>query len=257
MQSIFKRYEKKYVITKEQGDVLQELIARYMSVDRDGEYLVQNLYYDTANWDVIRESIEKPLYKEKLRLRFYNNYNPLSQGFLELKKKYDNVVYKRRIAFSLGEIKTRCIREIVTEHAVLAAHAANDSQISKEIKFFLQNKNVSEKIFIVYKRTAYNSINADNLRISFDRDIFFNLNAPVLTQRLAAEGTDFSHDKSCQILDKNHLVMEIKTSGAVPLWLSHALSENKIFPVSFSKYGACFVNHILKRQDIKEAGNAA
>jgi len=237
MQCIFKRQEKKYIVTMEQKAVLQEQLARYMMIDRSCEYLVHNLYYDTANWDIIRESIEKPLYKEKLRLRFYDNYNPASQGFLELKKKYDGIVYKRRIAFSLGEIKKRSVREIAE---------GTDSQISREIRFFLNNKNVSEKIFIAYKRIAYNSSDS-GFRITFDRDIRFHLD-PL---------GNICNENGREILNKNFTIMEIKISDAIPLWLTHTLSVNKIFPVSFSKYGACFMKHLSVRKDLKEAEDAA
>ena len=219
-----------------------------MKIDRFGEYLVQNLYFDTENWDIIRESIEKPLYKEKLRLRFYGDYNPESKGFLELKKKFDGIVYKRRIAFSLGEIKKRCVRDIVSEAG---------SQISREIDFFLSYRDVSEKIFIAYKRTAYNGIEDQTLRVSFDRDIVF---------RRCTLNCLYNDDTFCdwpcsdderQILNENFLIMEIKTAYSIPLWLTHMLSENNIFPVSFSKYGTCYTKHILKRQNLKEAGDAA
>jgi len=220
--------------------ILHERLANKMTIDRGGEYLVKNFYYDTRNWEIIRESIEKPLYKEKLRLRFYNQYHPQSMGYLELKKKFDGVVYKRRIAFSLEEIKNRCIREIVS---------GTDSQISREINFFLHNRDVLEKVYIAYKRTAYNGINnEESLRVSFDRDILFRLNT----------GDDLAvceQEEDClYILDDDHLVMEIKTANAIPLWLTNTLSENKIFPVSFSKYGVCYVKHILGR---KEAADAA
>ncbi|MCL2244972.1 MAG: polyphosphate polymerase domain-containing protein [Treponema sp.] len=255
MQSIFKRHEKKYVITQEQGAILKEQLARHMKIDRCGEYLVQNLYYDTENWDIIRESIEKPLYKEKLRLRFYGDYNPESQGFLELKKKFDGIVYKRRIAFSLGEIKNRCVREIVSEAG---------SQISREINFFLNNRNVSEKIYISYKRTAYNGLEDQTLRVSFDRDIFFRYSPlNVFDPEEAARdcpcsgGRILDPKQDNQNGDSSYFIMEIKTESSIPLWLTRMLSENKIFPVSFSKYGTCYTKHILKRQNPKEAGNAA
>jgi len=241
MQNIFKRREKKYLITVEQGLALQRLIIQYMKIDQHGEYLVQNLYYDTANWDIIRKSIEKPLYKEKLRLRFYDEYNPKSKGFLELKKKFDGVVYKRRIDFPLGELKKRCIREIAS---------AADSQISREIGFFLKHYQVSEKIYIAYKRTAYTGLFDNDFRITFDRDIFFRL-YPLDSFNDYCPGIDR------QIQNRDQLLMEIKTAGAIPLWLAQTLSKNKIFPLSFSKFGVCYTKHISKRQNIKGDENAA
>jgi SPX domain protein involved in polyphosphate accumulation len=189
---------------------------------------VQNLYYDTVDWDIVRESIEKPLYKEKLRLRYYDQYSPESQGFLELKKKYDGIVYKRRIAFPLGNLNSHCVREIVS---------AADSQISREIGFFLQSNAVSEKIYIAYKRTAYNGMEDKGLRVTFDKDIVFNVS------RLDS----FNSGVGCQILNQNQMIMEIKTLGAIPLWLTQVLSKNNIFPGSFSKVGICYAEYIFKQ----------
>ena len=247
MQNIFKRHEKKYIITREQCAFLQERLARHMVIDRGREYSVRNLYYDTENWDIIRESMENPLYKEKLRLRFYDHFNCESQGFFELKKKFDGIVYKRRIAFSLNKIKNLRIREILSKA---------DSQISREIGFFLNNREVIEKIFIAYKRTAYNGLQDKTLRVSFDKDIFFRLiPSGDFCQNLITEY--YGSEEGCRILNKNCLIMEIKTSGAIPLWLTSALSENKIFPVSFSKYGTCYAKYVFNIQNPMEAVNAA
>jgi len=250
MQSIFKRYEKKYIISKEQSAFLQDQLVQKMEIDRNGEYLIQNLYYDTANWDIIRESIEKPLYKEKLRIRYYNNFDPESAGFLELKKKFNGIVYKRRIIFSLDELNKGRVSEILQN---------NNSQISKEINYFLINKNASEKINIVYKRLAYNGTGGElNFRVSFDRDIYIR---GCSLKDFCSGGIRQKYNH--QILDDNHLVMEIKTANAIPLWLAGALSKSKIYPVSFSKYGTYFTKYILNSHDcsakshIKEVEDAA
>ena len=231
MQSSFNRRENKYLVTAEQGAVLQRQLMQYMKIDRQGEYLVQNLYYDTDDWDVIRESIEKPLYKEKLRLRFYGQKTNESRGFLELKKKFKGITYKRRIDFPLCELERRGIREIVL---------SIDSQISREIGFFLQRKAVSEKVYIAYTRIAYNGIDDGDLRITFDKDVFFRL----------INSDNYNSGDNRQILKSNQMIMEIKTAGAMPLWLTKALSENNIFPVPFSKFGTCYTGHIGGMSDV-------
>ena len=243
MQNVFRRRERKYLVTSEQGGALQSLITRYTVIDQQGEYLIQDLYYDTADWDIIRKAIEKPLYKEKLRLRFYGQYNSESPGFLEMKTKYDGIVYKRRIAFPLDELKKRCVRETVS---------TVDSQIAREISYFLQIHQVSERIHIAYKRTAYIGIEDKDLRITFDRDIVFHLCS--LNNNNFGE---YNPDNGHQILEHNQVLMEIKAADAIPLWLARALSENNIFPVSFSKFGVCYARHISKWQDLEVRKNAA
>jgi len=243
MQSIFKRREKKYLITNEQGAALQKLASCYTAIDQQGEYLIRDLYYDTDNWDIICKSIEKPSYKEKLRLRLYGEYNSESQGFLEMKRRYDGIVYKRRIAVPLGELKNGRIQN---------ALSADGSQISREISYFLQINPVSEKIHVAYKRTAYNGIEDNGLRITFDRDIAFHLCS--LNNDYFSE---YNSDNDYRILDKNQILMEIKTTDAMPLWLTRILSENNIFPVSFSKFGVCYARHISKWQGLEGRKNVA
>ena len=245
MQSIFRRREKKYLITREQGAILQRLISQHTVIDQQGEYLIQDLYYDTANWDIVCKSIEKPLYKEKLRLRIYGQYTSESQGFLEMKRKFDGVVYKRRLAFPIGELKNHSVRKIIS---------ALDSQIAQEINYFLQKNQVSEKIHIAYKRVAYTGIEDKDLRITFDKNLVFHLCSS--NNNNFGEYNPYDYN-GCQILGNNQVLMEIKTTGAIPLWLTCALSENNIFPTSFSKFGVCYARYISKWQDSEDIKNVA
>ena len=230
MQSIFKRYEKKYLITREQYSALSEILPRYITPDKFGEYLVQNLYYDTENWDVIRASIEKPLFKEKLRLRCYGLRHQESKLFLELKKQYKGVVYKRRIAVPINACSGKTVRDIVP---------GETSQISRELDFYLKNNAVNEKIYISFKRTAFAGIEDKGLRVTFDTDIRFRL-----------DRLDFLYpDEGLFILPRDKIIMEVKTLGGMPLWMARTLCENEIYPVTFSKYGVCYTNHILNQPE--------
>jgi len=228
MQSIFKRYEKKYLITETQNTALKKTISEYMIPDQYGEYQVQNLYYDTDNWDVIRASIEKPAYKEKMRLRCYGEATGESKFYLELKKKYKGVVYKRRIEIPAQSLIGSSVRGIV---------AGTLSQISKELDFYLQSNGVAEKIYIGYQRTAFAGIEDDGLRVTFDTDVRFRL-----------DDLNFSNSTTGQcILPESKILMEVKTLGGMPLWMAGALSENEVFPTSFSKFGTCYTDYVLKQ----------
>jgi SPX domain protein involved in polyphosphate accumulation len=245
MQDIFRRREKKYLITTEQGKALQRLIRRHAEIDRQGEYLVHDLYYDTDDWDIVRTLIEKPLFKEKLRLRFYGGCESGSYGFLEMKRKCDSTVYKRRIAIPSDELKNRGVREIVSEL---------DSQIAREIKYYLRTNPVSERIHITYKRIAYTGIKDEGLRVTFDKGIAFHL-CSLNNNNLWEYNPDDYYGG--QILDDNQVLMEIKTMGAIPLWLVGALSENRLYPVSFSKFGVSYAKYISKWQSFEGVKNAA
>jgi len=234
MQSIFKRYEKKYLITTEQGGALGDICSRYMKPDKYGEYLVQNVYYDTENWDVIRFSVERPFFKEKLRLRCYDVSREDGELFLELKKKYKGVVYKRRLAIPVKSLSGGTVRDIVS---------GSSSQISREIDFYMKANAVRERIYISYMRTAFTGIKHDGLRITFDTDLAFRLDC-----------LDFSYPgRGHSILPNGNMLMEIKTLGGIPLWMTAALCENKIYPSSFSKYGACYTDHVLRQGETEPA----
>jgi hypothetical protein len=231
MESIFKRYEKKYLVTREQTATLQDVFLENMAPDRYGSYLVQNLYYDTENWDAIRESVEKPSYKEKLRLRCYGAHYDCADYFLELKKKFKGIVYKRRIAIPASSFYGGPVSEAVSK---------DKSQIARELDFYMKSSAVSEKIYIAYQRTAFAGINDDGLRVTFDTDMHFRTDA-----------LNFAHPYAGRsILPENTVLMEVKTLGGMPMWMANALSKNRIFPTSFSKYGACYTGFILNQPAI-------
>ena len=226
MQSIFKRYENKYLITLEQGAALQGFLPRHMEPDRFGEYLVQNLYYDTENWNVIRASIEKPLYKEKMRLRCYDMPKQEANVFLELKKKHMDIVYKRRIAIPFQSLSRRSVRDIVS---------GETSQISRELDFYLRSNAVSEKVYISYLRTAFSGTEDAGLRVTFDTDVRFRMD----DLHFLRPG------KGHCILPQDKMLIEIKALGGMPLWMSRALSEYAIYPTAFSKFGVCYTGYIF------------
>ena len=243
MQSIFERHENKYLISKEQGEAFKKILARHMEPDSTaklydgspqgnfGEYLVQNIYYDNESWEVIRRSIEKPLYKEKMRLRCYGIPDRESRVFLELKKKYKGVVYKRRAAIPYYELSFKSPGDIISEQ---------NSQILRELNFYMVKTQVMERVYITYKRTAFTGIDQKGLRVTFDADLRFRL----------GELNFLNPNCGTLLLPKDMFVMEIKALGSMPLWLAHALCEHRLFPAPFSKYGRCYTDFIIKQPEV-------
>ena len=225
MEYFFKRYEEKYLVNREQSAALRDLLTRRMVPDRYGEYWVQNLYFDTENWDIIRASLEKPAYKEKMRLRGYGAARPESELYLELKKKYKGLVYKRRCAVPARSYAAGAARDMV---------AGGESQIRREMDFYFRAHAVRERVFISYKRTAYAGTDDAGLRVTFDTDARFRLN-----------NLDFNNPRDGRaFLARDTAVMEIKTPAGIPMWLARALGELRVYPAPFSKYGVCYTEHI-------------
>lgn len=228
----FERCEKKYFLTPLQQEFLLCRMSRHMSADRYGKYKICNIYYDTDDWRLIRASIEKPVYKEKLRVRSYGVPDEGGSVFVELKKKYDGVVYKRRITAE-PETAARFLRGLIP--------GARFGQIGREIEWFCEFNRPVPKVFIGYERTAFAGIEEPELRVTFDTDLRWR--GPELDLR--------SGDYGELIIPQDKILMEIKMPGACPLWLSEALAKAKVYPTSFSKYGTCYREHILK-QNVEE-----
>lgn len=221
-QSVFERYEKKYVITKTQKEKLFELIGDYVTPDEFGKSTVCNLYFDTPDYRLIRNSIERPVFKEKLRLRSYGIPDENSNVFIELKKKYKGVVYKRRINMTYSRaVDLLCRRKIEN----------SKDQVYGEIAYFMGlYRGLRPTVSIFCDRTAFFSKEDHELRLTFDENIRFR--TKLLDLSLGDEGK--------KILDDALLVFEVKSLGAVPVWLSKALDVLEIYPRSFSKYGKAY-----------------
>lgn len=233
MANFFRRVEKKYVITKKQYLILIDIIKDKMLEDEHGQSTICNIYFDTKQYELIRHSITKPVFKDKIRLRSYNIPTKNDTVYLEIKRKYDGVVSKRRIETTLD---------------VLYSYNQNnnngeESQIEKEINYYFKHYNLIPTMFLSYKRTAYYDKENIDFRLTFDSNIL-------------ARDYDLQLEKGnygTLILDKDKYIMEIKTLGAMPMWFVKILDELKICPCGFSKYGEAYKELILKvDNNIKE-----
>ena len=227
IQSSFKRYEKKYVLNNLEYEDIRQALASHITLDSYGRSAICNIYYDTDNYDLIRNSIEKPVYKEKLRMRSYGVPKDKDAVFLEIKKKYKGVVYKRRVSMSLKDMNIYMSTGIKPQ---------GDSQILREIDWFKTIHDVSPKTYLAYDRQAFFGNEDPNLRITFDQNI-----------RWRSDDLDLSlGDHGTPVDDPSQTIMEIKIPGNTPLWLCRILSERNISSTAYSKYGTCYKNHLIK-----------
>lgn len=228
-QTVFKRYELKYMLTMEQKEKVLQAMEPYMALDKYGRTTIRNIYFDTDNYRLIRHSIEKPAYKEKLRIRSYSKASPESPVFVELKKKYRSIVYKRRI--SMPEIKAmEWVCERQQEH--------HETQISEEIEYFMDYyKTLQPAVFLSYEREAYYSKDGSDFRVTFDEHILCR----------EADLSLESEVYGIPILEEGKVLMEIKCSGGIPLWMTHVLTKEHIYKTSFSKYGTAYQNIIYPK----------
>lgn len=218
----FERRELKYRITDAQRAALEAAFGARMVPDEYGESTICNIYYDTADYRLIRASLEKPAYKEKLRLRSYGVTEPGGEVFLELKKKYKGIVYKRRIT-----LPEDAAGEFIAGRAPLGEHG----QIGREIEYFTAfYAPLLPAVHLSYERSAWFSREDRDLRITFDKNIRFRQVDVSLT--LPAGGR--------RILPEGESLMEIKAAAALPLWLVSELDTLGIYQSTFSKYGEAY-----------------
>ncbi len=245
VQTVFKRTEKKYLITGSQYRNIISAIEEYAKPDRNKQYTICSLYYDTPQNLLIRRSIDKPVYKEKLRLRCYGVPDENTPVFAEIKKKYKKVVYKRRAKMSFADAW-----DFLGSNDIPCGYD-EQTQILNEISWFLKSYDgLAPAMLISYDRTAYFGKENSDLRITFDENVLWRD-----TKLSPADGIWGNNllknlklpDMPKAFHDADDLrIMEIKIPGSMPLWLSELLAENKIYPTSFSKYGNAYKQKLLK-----------
>lgn len=230
-QAVFKRYEMKYMMTRQQKRKVLEAMFPYMKLDNYGHTTIRNIYFDTDNYRLVRRSIEKPVYKEKLRIRSYDLAQPQDKIFIELKKKYDDVVYKRREVLTQLESLEWLARETAFP---------KDTQIGKEIDYFFKfYQTLKPKVFLSYEREAFYSLDGSDFRVTFDENILARQEELSLSREVWGE----------RLIDADQILMEIKTSGGIPLWMTKVLTQEKLYKTSFSKYGTAYEKMICGKED--------
>ena len=233
-QATFKRYEIKYLLTPQQKEAVLQAMKPYMRLDEYGRTVIRNIYFDTGNFRLIRHSLESPPYKEKLRIRSYQTAADDDPVFVELKKKYKSVVYKRRLTLPKAQVMDAFLYDLPLPV---------QSQIAEEIEYFRSYyADLHPVVFLSYEREAFYSLDGGDFRVTFDENLLYRESD--LSLGSEAYGTP--------LLEKGQTLMEIKTAGGLPLWMNHTLNRLKIFKTSFSKYGLAYQQMMTKYKTDEE-----
>lgn len=236
---VFNRHESKFLIDRNIYEELENRLLQYMELDEYNKahefYTISNLYFDTRENNLIRTSLSKPTYKEKLRLRAYGVPMADEKVYLEIKKKVCGVVNKRRTKLKLGEAYN-----LVATGEKPTIKSYMNKQVINEIQYILKIYDLEPKLYLAYDRKAFFSKTNRDLRITFDSNI--------RTRRydLKLENGDYGES----LLDKNKWIMEVKAEHNMPIWLSNLLSEFKIYKTSYSKYGKEYEKLLLNNREL-------
>ena len=219
MEKSFKSHEIKYLITINQYINLMNYLSDKVEKDVFYKSTIYNVYYDTDNFELIRKSIEKPIYKEKLRIRSQDKPTLDSSVYVELKKKYDHIVYKRREKIAYKYILNNSFLE------------GAETQIDKEIKYFNDfYDGLTPNMFLLYEREAYYFKTDKQIRITFDTNIKYHTENVNLLPSIS----------DIKLLSNNLVLMELKVPFSISYDLAKYLSSEKIFKTPFSKYGTAY-----------------
>lgn len=232
--TVFQRYELKYLLTREQKAAILSAMASHMEPDSFGRSTIRNLYYDTDTYRLVRKSLEKPIYKEKLRVRSYRTAGPDDEVFIELKKKYQSVVYKRRTGISEKDS---------ADYLAGRIPAPKPCQITDEIDYFRQfYETLAPRVFLSYEREAFYEKGNGSFRVTFDENILWR------TTDLSLQAGIYGEN----ILKPGQTLMELKTSGGIPLWMVDILTGQKLQKTSFSKYGSAYMTMLTREKEEEE-----
>lgn len=238
---VFNRYENKYLLDDRAYRAFYNDLLNYMEPDehnkRHGFYTISNLYFDTAHDSLIRTSLAKPKYKEKLRLRAYGVPDAEVKVYLELKKKVFGLVNKRRTALRLEEAY-----DFVRTGIEPAYRSYMNKQVIEEIKYVLRRYALEPKVYLAYERKAMFSKESRDLRITFDTNIRSR------RYDLRLERGDYGEP----LVPDGRWLMEVKAEHTIPLWLSRLLSEHRLYRTSFSKYGNEYKQTIKNKETESE-----
>jgi hypothetical protein len=223
----FLRVEKKYQLNERQCQFITEMISSRMEEEHYGASTILNIYYDSPDYRLIRASIEKPLYKEKLRLRAYGSVREDSEVFVEIKKKFNGVVYKRRESMPLVDACAFLNNS--------RDRTAGANQVLREALWMLHTHQLIPAAAISYDRRAFVSKEDPDFRVTIDRNL--KGRRTELDLRYGSIGYE--------MLKEGEYLMEIKTAGGMPLWMCHLLDSLRVFPTTFSKYGTFYQGYIM------------
>ena len=229
-KTVFERTEKKYRLTAEQYEAVLAGMLEHMRVDSYGETTICSVYYDDHCDRMIRTSIQKPVYKEKIRLRAYGIPDSDTTVYVELKKKFKGVVYKRRVGMKLSEAES---------YLAGGEPPGESTQILREISWVRDFYKPVPRAYIAYDRIALECPEEPRLRVTFD-------------SRIRARSDDLSlacGDRGELLLPEGERIMEIKVPGAMPMWMCDLLTRSHVYPTSFSKYGTYYQSLIAKEKN--------
>jgi len=254
----FERKETKYLLSPLQYLQFRALAERHLAPAEYHESDVSSLYYDTPDDLLINRSLQGGKYKEKLRVRSYGAATQSSPVFIEIKKKFKGITYKRRVnctlaaasAFLAGMDYLEAIERwpLKDTAAQEYAHGTMSRQIAGELAWMRDHyEGIAPKMLVTTHRLSFVDVDDPDLRITFDSNVRWDNVSTTLEEAAGRH----------ELFDNGERILEIKCGSAYPMWLVAALNECGIRPQSVSKYGRAYQAAAMRERRIHTARHAA
>ncbi|MBP3869709.1 MAG: polyphosphate polymerase domain-containing protein [Faecalicoccus sp.] len=220
----FERVEDKYELSESQYQLFLKAIQDHVHPDIYYKYTVHSIYFDNDHYQLAVNSLQKPEYKCKVRLRTYEQPNKDSKCFLELKKKYNDIVYKTRFYMDVNSAYRYLYENVIPE---------DSNNIMRELNYVFHYYDLHNFCYVQYDRECYAANEDADVRITFDTNIRYRLD----DISLSTKGSEID------LIPEDTHMLEIKCKDRYPLWLVEILSKMKLYKKSFSKCGSIYVNN--------------
>lgn len=216
------RFEIKYLVPHDAAERTIDALQPYTVPDdhaiNEWGYPVYSVYWDSPQLSLFWEKIEGLKVRRKLRFRRYAGQ---ADVFVEIKQRVDRTLQKRRTRISEAEVRN-WFGDAPGEPKLAPADPVVSEALVLRHRFRL-----GPRMAISYTRRALYGLYDADLRITFDR-------------RVQYRATDFDiarqFDAGEYVIDPRLVIMEIKFSERVPLWLCKLVSREGFQMIRLSKY---------------------
>lgn len=232
------RCEYKYLLDKMTADALRTRIAERLTPDENSKglpYVISSLYFDSSAHKLYFQTLDRSVYRYKLRLRVYGESNSSdSISFFEIKSKLDGLSTKRRLKLPLAVNE-----QLWSDRTLPEELKPHDLKLARDILFLLDTDRLAPTSIVSYERLAYCRNDESRLRVTFDTKLRIRTND--LDLRHGTHGTPIMNDEC---------ILEVKSCSSIPLWLTRLIGEYRLANTSYSKYGKTLFNNSINKEKL-------
>lgn len=187
-------------------------------------YTVRSIYFDTAGYRFFYEKLDGLKFRKKVRLRTYNENHMDKSGFIEIKRKRADTVFKERTRILLSELPQLLARKGVDLSYLISSHS---EQVFSRFIYLYQKLQLKPKVLITYEREAFQALDDPDVRVTMDLDTRSYLDPDIY---------EFFRSEDMRRLNPSRFILEIKFNGNMPSWCKRIVRDYHLHLQPISKY---------------------